>query len=173
MPVHDAYEEVRECCESIFRNTANYRLIIIDDQSRDTRLLDYLHEIEQVGKATVIRNPTTLGFVRSANKGMALSTNDIVLLNSDTIVTKNWLSKLRKCAYSNEKIGTTSPFTNNATICSIPKFFENNQMPPDFTVDSLGELVETSVNLRISSTPYEPWILHVHKKKRHTESWVF
>jgi GT2 family glycosyltransferase/predicted O-methyltransferase YrrM len=156
VPVHDAYEEVRECCESIFRNTANYRLIIIDDQSRDTRLLDYLHEIEQVGRATVIRNPTILGFVKSANKGMAASTNDVVLLNSDTVVTKNWLSKLRKCAYSNEKIGTTSPFTNNATICSIPKFFESNQIPPDFTVDSLGELVERVSTCEYPTLPTSP-----------------
>jgi len=62
---------------------------------------------------------------------MALGQNDVVLLNSDTVVTSGWLEKLRRCADSDPRIGTITPFSNNAEICSFPKFCHNNTLPPE------------------------------------------
>ena len=47
-------------------------------------------------------------FVGAINRGMALGQNDVVLLNSDTVVTPGWLEKLRRCADSDARIGTIS-----------------------------------------------------------------
>ncbi len=62
----------------------------------------------------------------TANRGMGLSRADVVLLNSDTLVTKGWLTALARCAASEPRIGTVTPFSNNAEICSFPRFCENN-----------------------------------------------
>ena len=35
---------------------------------------------------------------------MKLSENDVILLNSDTVVTENWIDKMYNAAYSNEKL---------------------------------------------------------------------
>jgi hypothetical protein len=48
------------------------------------------------------------------------SDRDVVLLNSDTEVANDWLDRLRRCAYLQPDIGTVTPFSNNATICSYP-----------------------------------------------------
>jgi glycosyltransferase involved in cell wall biosynthesis len=54
---------------------------------------------------------------------------DVVLLNSDTVVTRGWLDALVRCAASDPAIGTITPFSNNAEICSLPRFCENNPWP--------------------------------------------
>ena len=66
-----------------------------------------------------MENKSNVGFVKTANIGMQNSTKDVILLNSDTIVTHNWGKKIRNCAYSDRCIATVTPFTNNGTICSI------------------------------------------------------
>jgi hypothetical protein len=45
---------------------------------------------------------------------------DVVLLNSDTEVAGDWLDRLRRCARAHADIGTATPFSNSATICSYP-----------------------------------------------------
>lgn len=68
-------------------------------------------------------------------------------MNSDTIVNRNWLDKLQRAAYSSPDVATVTPFSNNATICSIPNFLENNQIPANFEIQSFGEFIE-NVSLR-------------------------
>ena len=78
----------------------------------------------------LLRNERNLGFTGTANRGMQLSRADVVLLNSDTIVTAGWLDALCRCAATDPRIGTITPFSNNAEICSFPRFCENNPWPP-------------------------------------------
>jgi GT2 family glycosyltransferase len=72
-----------------------------------------------------------------------------VLLNSDTVVTRGFLGRLAACAYATADTGLVSPFTNNGTICSIPRFCEANEIPSDLGVDGLATLVRrASLRLR-------------------------
>lgn len=52
---------------------------------------------------------------------------DVVLLNSDAVVTEGWLDALLRCAGSSPHIGTITPFSNNAEICSFPVFCADNR----------------------------------------------
>src|SRR3546814_1847323 len=64
---------------------------------------------------TVIRNPSNLGYTRSINKGCELAANDdVVLLNSDTVVGPHWLRNLKVAAYGNDRIGTVTAISDNA-----------------------------------------------------------
>ena len=74
--------------------------------------------------------------------GMADSTRDVVLLNSDTEVTAGWLGKLQAAAYSSPAVATVTPFSNNATLVSLPRSFEVNAIPTGHDVDSFAALVE-------------------------------
>ena len=71
------------------------------------------------------------------------SVNDVLLLNSDTVVTNNWLNNILKCAYSSNDIATVTPLSNNATICSVPNFVQDNDLPDGFDIDSFADLVST------------------------------
>jgi hypothetical protein len=77
----------------------------------------------------LMRNERNLGFTGTANRGMGLSRRDVVLLNSDTIVTDGWLEALLRCAASDPSIGTITPWSNNAEILSYPRFCVNNAWP--------------------------------------------
>jgi GT2 family glycosyltransferase len=65
---------------------------------------------------------------------------DVVLLNSDTEVAADWLDRLHRAAWSGACVGTVTPFSNNATICSFPAFCEDNALPPGHTTTTLDRL---------------------------------
>ncbi|ABA58638.1 Glycosyl transferase, family 2 [Nitrosococcus oceani ATCC 19707] len=134
IPVYNAYEYLRDCLERLRLCTQEpYRLVLIDDASTDSRIQTLFEELEAAGDEDILllRNEYNQGFVATANRGMSLGANDVVLLNSDTLVTRNWLEKLKRCAASDPKIGTITPFTNNGEICSFPEFCRENPLPDD------------------------------------------
>ena len=74
---------------------------------------------------------------------MAQSTDrDVLLLNSDTIVTAGWLDKIIACAYREESIATVTPLSNSATLCSVPVMCQDNPVPENVTVDEYAGLIE-------------------------------
>jgi len=88
-----------------------------------------------------------MGFVKTVNKGMRLAKEDIVLLNSDTIVTRGWIEKMQRAAYSVPKIATVTPLSNNAVHCSIPQFLKENTIPEGYSIDSFAKFIE-DISLR-------------------------
>ena len=142
IPIYNAYEETKKCIVSVFENTKiPYELILIDDFSSDERIGLLMDEMEKISNVKVIRNPENKGFVKSCNIGMQNSDGDIVLLNSDTIVTPKWLQKLVVAAYSDEKIGTVTPFSNSSDI-QLPEMVKNNDNQEDLSIDEMSNLVE-------------------------------
>jgi GT2 family glycosyltransferase/2-polyprenyl-3-methyl-5-hydroxy-6-metoxy-1,4-benzoquinol methylase len=152
IPIHNALGSLQECLRSIREHTRSpYRIVLVDDASSDPRVAEFLAKLQRKDDLVILTNSENMGFVRSANRGFALSSNDVVLLNSDTIVTNNWLDKLHMCAYSSDAIGTVTPFSNNATLCSVPKPWQRNEVPRGFTVDTFGTLIEN-----VSQKEYPP-----------------
>lgn len=126
IPVFNGYDDLIKCVDSVKKHTDfnKHRLIIIDDKSTDGRIKEYLDSL-QYENCIVIYNEKNEGFSASVNKGMLSSEeNDVLLLNSDTIVTKNWLEKIQRAAYSAGEIGTVTPLSNAATLASYPVFFK-------------------------------------------------
>jgi GT2 family glycosyltransferase/glycosyltransferase involved in cell wall biosynthesis len=127
IPVYRGLAETMRCFRSLLRDAAPgmggllHRIIVIDDASPEPRLSRYLDRLAARRMIHLLRNPTNLGFVASANRGMAeAGARDVVLLNSDTEVPAGWLGRLAGHAYSNPRVASVSPFSNNATICSYP-----------------------------------------------------
>ena len=112
---------MKKCIESVFYNTfGDYELILINDNSTDRRIKPFLDSIsESNDNVIVIHNDDNKGFVKNVNIGLNLSKSDVVLLNSDTIVSPNWLLKLVSLAYSKDNVGTVTPISNNAGAFSI------------------------------------------------------
>lgn len=144
IPIYNAFEDLQICVESLKKNTdlSVHRLILINDNSPDERIYPYLEE-QKSDHILVFHNEKNQGFSANINLGMSQSSeNDVLLLNSDTVVTKNWVENMLKCAYSSETIGTVTPLSNNATLCSVPIFCEENRLPDYLTIDQAAEVVE-------------------------------
>ena len=143
IPVYNALEDLKKCIQSLLRHTdltAN-RIVLIDDQSPDPAVYPYLQSITQPG-IEVLQNEKNLGFSGTINRGLRYSCRDVVLLNTDTVVTNRWLEKMTACAYSDPSIGTVTPFSNNATLCSIPDFCQENTVPYGLSIDEYASIIE-------------------------------
>ncbi len=123
IPVYKGLHQTRRCIDSVLRSvqTTSFEIVAVDDASPDADITRYLGELVRQRRITLVRNESNLGFVQSVNRGMALNPDrDVVLLNSDTEVANDWLDRLVRGAYAYPDIGTVTPFSNNATICSYP-----------------------------------------------------
>jgi len=144
VPVYNAPDDLRRCVESVLAHTGgNYGLVLIDDASPDPAVRALFDEIAArgLGHVTLLANDTNLGFTGTANRGMSRSRADVVLLNSDTIVTSGWLDALLRCAASNPRIGTITPFSNNAEICSYPLLCGNHEWPSGTDPEPLRDAI--------------------------------
>ena len=148
IPVYKGLEDTRRCIESVLNSHGHTpaRVIVINDASPDEHLVTWLRELaasEQ--RISLLENADNLGFVKTVNRGMALAPeNDVLLLNSDTEVAGDWLDRLRSAAYRHEDIGTATPLSNNATICSYPRFCENNPLPQNYDTAAMHQLCATT-----------------------------
>ncbi|MCV6622354.1 MAG: glycosyltransferase [Cellvibrionaceae bacterium] len=127
IPVFKGLEITRACLQSVYEsfNYSDFRVVIINDCSPEPELVNICREYAQHERIELIENSENLGFVRSVNLGMDYAgKDDVVLLNSDTSVFADWLSRLNGVAYKEDRIATVTPFSNNATICSFPEYSE-------------------------------------------------
>lgn len=147
IPIYNAYEDTKRCIESVLKySTKDYELILINDASTDKRIDDLLNSFQDNHHVKIFNNETNLGFVTSINIGLKNSTNDVIILNSDTIVTPKWLEKLTIASYSNKKIATATPFSNNAGAFSVPKMNNENIIPKDLGINGMANIVEKVSN---------------------------
>lgn len=143
VPIYIGINETKECIESLLTcsNSEQHRFILINDDSPQEEINDYLCGLDDE-RIVLLINEDNLGFVKTANRGMKFSDNDVILLNSDTVVTDNWIDKLHGAAFSNPIVGTVTTLTNNGTIASVPYFNKDNQLPLGYTVQQFSDLVQ-------------------------------
>ena len=144
VPVYRGLADTQLCLQSVLASplATNWRLIVINDCSPEPELTDWLRALAAAEpRITLLENEHNVGFVGTVNRGMAQSQdNDVLLLNSDTEVANDWLDRLRRCAYAQARVGSATPFSGNATICSYPVFCADNPLPPGHTTASLDQL---------------------------------
>lgn len=129
VPVYGGREETLRCLYSVLssRNDTAYELVVVDDHGPDQRLRDEIAAFAKQGLLTLVDMGCNQGFVAACNKGMAQHPErDVILLNSDTEVFDGWIDRMRRAAYSTNNIATVTPFSNNAEICSYPRFARDN-----------------------------------------------
>jgi GT2 family glycosyltransferase len=131
IPIYNAASDLRLCLSSISARTSlPARLILVDDCSPDPEINLILKEWESNPGVTVVRNTKNLGFSGTINTGIAeAGRSDVVILNSDTIVTQRWLESLHQAAYSDVKVGTVTAMSNNAGAFSVPDMGSNVYNP--------------------------------------------
>jgi GT2 family glycosyltransferase len=143
IPVYQARDDTLACIDSVLRSAGSIAmaLIVINDGSPDPEFNETLRDLAKAHDFLLLENQSNLGFVATANRGMHLHPGrDVVLLNSDTVVSSGWLDRLYRAAYSASNIGTVTPFSNNATICSFPLFCRENTVPAGISREELDRV---------------------------------
>lgn len=142
VPVYGAAAALARCVDSLRRHCdpARHALLLVADGPQEAAVDAVLGAARGAG-ATVLAQPERRGFVAAVNRGLAATTGgDIVLLNSDTEVTAGWLDKLARAATAG--VASVTPFSNSATICSLPRPLAANALPAGWSLDAFAALVE-------------------------------
>ncbi|MEA4853359.1 MAG: glycosyltransferase [Christensenella sp.] len=146
IPVYKGLDEIKECLESVLACSGAelHKILLVNDCSPSKEVCDYIYTVAQSGdhRIQVIQNEKNIGYLRTCNKAIALSNCDVVLLNSDTVVTEGWLAKMLACAYSRDNIATVSPFTNSGILCSVPVIGEENRIPSKMCLADYAQMIE-------------------------------
>jgi len=157
--VHNALEDVRRCLGSIVkhRSARLNKLILVNDGS-DEETTSYLRQFvaEAQVQAVLLESSQPNGYTKAANRGLAARQAEYaILLNSDTVVTPDWIERLMACGESDPSIGIIGPISNAATWQSVPERYSRDG---DWAVNELPlwSLDRISTIFSILHTPQYP-----------------
>jgi GT2 family glycosyltransferase len=155
IPVFNGRDALERCLAGLVetRIEAKHRILVINDASSDAAvapLLDRFSRAHAKRSIEIRHNVSNRGFTWNANQAIAaLHANEhLLLLNSDTLATDGWLDEMLATLASDEEIGTVTPFSNNATICSFPDFSREWPVPP---VAERARIAKTLANHRAAA----------------------
>lgn len=145
IPVYRDLEATVACVESVIQHTAGRAtVIVVDDATPEPELASYVRGLAENGRLTCIRRRKNGGFIAAVESALnQISTGDVVLLNSDTVVSAGWLDTLAKVAHSDDLIGTVTPLSNNGELTSFPNPFIANPLPSDTTLGVLNQVAQS------------------------------
>jgi|GEM_PF-6601929 len=145
--VHNALDDVKACLGSVIKHTPPiYSLILVDDGC-DEATASFLRDFALENDAHLLRNDSARGYTFAANQGLKYSKSKYaILLNSDTIITPDWLDRMLECAESDERIGIVGPLSNTASWQSVPKIesdgdWASNDLPMDISIELMAKLI--------------------------------
>lgn len=151
--VHNAHNAIADCLRSVeaHRRPDRHRIVLVDDGSDEPTaalLRAFAQEHEAV---TLIRNDVATGYTKAVNVGLRASSAEFVIfLNSDTLVSANFVEKLADAAFSTKGIGIVGPLSNAASAQSIPDIKNSssqtaiNALPPGMTAADLDRWCESN-----------------------------
>ena len=135
VPVYQALDDLEQCLAALDRTLPDgARVLLADDASPDAAIPALLERfVAQTRlRVRVVRREAHLGFVGNVNRGFAeCAPDDVILLNSDTVPAPGWYEAMRACAASDARIGTITPWSNNAEICSFPELCRAAPVPSE------------------------------------------
>lgn len=151
IPCWNGLEYTRQLLESIEAYTPEEHEIIFIDNGSTDGTGEFLKEyVEKHANAALIENPKNLGFPKAVNQGMAQARGQyICILNTDVIVTPEWLQGLIECMVHRPGVGIVGAMTNSIS---------GPQVYPQGKYSNTFQMVEFARSFRASfKKNYVPW----------------
>lgn len=154
VPVYNALEDVKSCLAalSVARTGFHARVLLVNDCS-DAATTAYLRAAaarlaQENVSFELYEHKTNRGYTVAVNTGLRASRADyVVTLNSDTMVTSNWLDGMVHCLESAPEIGIVGPLSNAATWQNVPALYDPagghaiNTLPAGMTPEHMARIV--------------------------------
>ncbi len=121
--MHGQIKGALACLASCAKHLDTRHAIFVMDDASPPEDAAELHEgVSKFPRARYERNPENLGFVRTCNRALELDStdNDLLLLNSDTVVTEGFLEEMLAVLDASDRHGACCPRSDNASICTVP-----------------------------------------------------
>ena len=149
IPVYKGWDLTRLCIESAhmavqeaiksFPGMEVY-LHVTNDHSPDDEVNKYLPGLCNRLGVIYHENKENLGFIKTVNKFMHGTSADILLLNSDVIVSRACIKEVVRARKSlGSQVASITAFSNNATIYSFPWQIAENPISCPEAVETIAE----------------------------------
>ena len=120
IPVHNAIESVKKCLNAVELSLDDTDQVIIVDDGSDEETAHVCQEFsEKTPTRTLIRRAVAGGFTVAANAGLRSANHDILLLNSDTVITPTAVEHLYEALDESSYIAAVGPISNRAVTQSL------------------------------------------------------
>ncbi|WP_104131978.1 glycosyltransferase [Cryobacterium sp. M91] len=133
VPVYGDWASLRSCIAALIEHAPadSYDVLIVNDCGPDADVIEagLLGMIFGLPNFRYERNPSNLGFVRTCNRAafeLDRTSNDLLLLNSDTRITPGSLDEMRRVLNLSERHAVVCPRSNDATIATLP-FYQRDR----------------------------------------------
>jgi GT2 family glycosyltransferase len=171
--VHDALEDVRRCLCSLLDSTdRRFRLILVDDGSAVPTASFLADLAARYPAVTLVRRAEPPhGYTLAANVGLRTGVGDyVVLLNSDAVVTPEWLGRLVDYGERHPQVGILGPLSNAASHQSVPALRDDgawatNPLPNWLTVDGMAMIVARAAPRVDARLPFVNGFCYVVKRR--------
>jgi glycosyltransferase involved in cell wall biosynthesis len=123
IPVFGALELFDDCLASVLEHTdPGVPILVADDATPGDGVAERVARARVGGRELEhLRRPENRGFVENVNAALASAAPaDVVVVNSDCVVTDGWLDGMLAAAASDSRIATVSALADHATILSVP-----------------------------------------------------
>lgn len=126
IPVHGALHLLKQCVRNVRSYTKwPHYITVVDDCTNDAAMTQYLNELATDPVINVLVNRTNRGFAASVNRGARnsghlLGCDYFCALNSDVLVTPDWLTKMMLAMLSDKYNVIVNPATNNTALNALP-----------------------------------------------------
>ncbi|MBN9022505.1 MAG: glycosyltransferase [Rhizobiales bacterium] len=150
VPVFNALADVGDLLDSLVTHTTSpFEVLLLDDASGGftDRMLSRWAAADP--RIRLVRHDENIGYTANINFGLHLTNADYaVLMNSDVVVTPNWLEKLHEALAFDDQTAAVGPVSNAASWQSVPRAktaggaWAVNRLPKDTTPNDYAALVE-------------------------------
>jgi GT2 family glycosyltransferase len=147
VPVFNGRDHLSRCLEALARCApAGARIVLNDDASTDAGVAPLLATfVASMPAARLLRADRNGGFIAACNAAVAQATpgSDLLFLNADTELT---LGSIEEMAAVLEQVqaAVCCPMSSNATILSVPRYQQSNDLPPGWSAEDMARHVRTA-----------------------------
>jgi GT2 family glycosyltransferase len=127
------------CLESIFKNGArgDFEVVVVDNCSSDDTPAYLTNLMEQEPRLRCVFNKSNRGFAGGNNDGLKIASGSLlILLNSDCIVTKDWIEDLSAPLSQDPTIGLVGPVSNS--VGNEQRIFTSGLTPEEIIEEGLA-----------------------------------
>jgi len=132
----------RRCLESILAGGQQtpFHVVVVNDASPEPDLVRHVRELAARRAVTLIELPAPQGCAAALNQAFMLHRDrDKVVVQSDAIVTGDWLDRLARHAGA-RGVGVVGTFTNAAGVATYPVPRADNELPEGYDLAALDAL---------------------------------
>jgi O-antigen biosynthesis protein len=156
VPVYGDYAATKACLDALEVEDSRIarHVTVIDDCSPDANIRALVEDRAARGLFTLVRNQENIGFARSVNRVLkGLIQCDVLLLNADTVLPRRAIDRLAMAAYSEARVATVTPLSNNGEFTSFPKPNVFNTLPSKEEIRALDDIARATNGHEVVDLP--------------------